>query len=202
MWSKCHLVSLCVYICTVLIKNTLPLKRVLHAVGPRTSVSTRASTRNQRVNFRVLVHTCVTGSVNPSVYICKMARRRNEIAVEWLESTDKGKINLFGCSFWVHAPFWSLWYPQVKQRFCHNVQNSLLIFTKFQNGIDHICRARRSERLQGIQLSKSLAQRGSLTVLEVTLQCRSGFSFSGCNFFWVLMLAMNTFKTGSFLLYS
>ena len=37
---------------TVLIKNTLPLKRVLHAVGPRTSASTRASTRKWVLNVR------------------------------------------------------------------------------------------------------------------------------------------------------
>ena len=36
----------------MLIKNTLPLKRVLHAVGPRTSASTRASTRKWVLNVR------------------------------------------------------------------------------------------------------------------------------------------------------
>ena len=60
------------------------------------SESTCASTQNQSVNYRVLLHTytCVIGySVNPIVYICKMAWRRNAIAVEWLESKDKGKTN-------------------------------------------------------------------------------------------------------------
>ena len=44
---------------TVLIKSTLPLKRILHMVGPRTSASTRATTRNQSVNYHILLHTCV-----------------------------------------------------------------------------------------------------------------------------------------------
>ena len=79
------------YIYTVLIKITLPLKRALHAVGPRTSVSTRASTWNQSLNYCILLRTCEI-CVNSSVYICKMARS-NKIAVEWLESKDKAKIN-------------------------------------------------------------------------------------------------------------
>ena len=72
--------------------------------------------------------------------------------------------------------FWSHSYLHVNNIFCHSIQNSLLIiFAKFQNDIDRICHARHSERLQGIQLSNSLAQRGSLTVSEVALQYCSGF---------------------------
>ena len=52
------------------------------------------STQNQSVHCCVLLHVCeIWYSVNPSVYLCKMARRRNKIAVEWLESKDKAQIN-------------------------------------------------------------------------------------------------------------
>ena len=60
--------------------------------------------------------------------------------------------------------------------FGHEIQNSLLIiFAKLQNGFHCVCRARHSERLQGLQWSKSLPWRGGLTVVEVILHCRNGF---------------------------
>ena len=41
----CMCMYVCMYVCTVLIKITLPLKRVQFAIGSSLSASTRVSTR-------------------------------------------------------------------------------------------------------------------------------------------------------------